>query len=431
MPHVTFVNLYPHTITYLIPLIEEFSTNGWHTTVLLRTKSFSVGDTSYTIDGETMVTSNGGVVLQKIDLSQNISSIQISSSHEYSLIYFLKYFSRQLRNVISKKHFGLDDHFFRKQLRLLPFLSRVLFYTFSLNSNRANLLLKNIESLLPPSKRVKAHLESLNTDLVFVSPANWENRGLYLSTEIEYIKSALKAGTKAVVYQLSLDNFFAREIIHVEPDILLSWTERSGELAERLGLISNRTQKYSVGSLYFEARQNTYKYLLEENKTKCDEASKIILYAGSASGIIDCEIEHDLAKKCSLVLEKLGFELRYRPHPANVPKHLKASCETSFPVGGELVDLYSILERSFAVIGISTTLLHEASYLGLPVIFNRMTNFNIFGDFGMRTLYEKSANFTTTLELEKLVGNLNLTKFSESRVENPSKRIFRLLTNPP
>ena len=80
-------------------------------------------------------------------------------------------------------------------------------------------LFNGIENFLPCSSIFENEIKK--NDIVFLSPCNWHNRHFYLSPEIEFAKAAKKLSITSIVYQLSLDNFSAREILHCDVNYVL------------------------------------------------------------------------------------------------------------------------------------------------------------------------------------------------------------------
>ena len=75
-----------------------------------------------------------------------------------------------------------------------------------------------IEKVAPADPGIVAALRMLAPDCVIVSPAN-----LRYSEEVEYVKGARSLGIPCAIPVLSWDNLTTKGLLHVPPDLLLTW----------------------------------------------------------------------------------------------------------------------------------------------------------------------------------------------------------------
>jgi hypothetical protein len=418
--NIMIVGLYPHTVIYHFKLIEKLKREGYYITLSLRTKTFSVGSERFYIQDSIIYKSNSSSE-SEVFLSLNgfVDNLIITERHEIGLLYLIKYLIRPLRNVAAKSYSN-DDVFYKKQRKNLSSLQKIILNFFYFSPKALNKLLLFVENLLPPSKLALKSLASASPDIVFVSPANWENRRGYLSSESEYVKAASVLNIPSITYQLSLDNFYAREIIHIKPSLLIAWVENSLKFVKELSLLDNKLKTAVCGSLYLEMRFSDLEIsklsdqIIEEN---------YMIYLGSASGIVDANKEYEYFVQLRDFLEKNNIKLIYRSHPNNYPKKYVTQ-STSFESGESLNKLYKSILSSKGVIGISTTLLFESYSLNVPVFFNNMTNYNLHSDLGMSSFSSECTILSSKEDFSLLLATLKTNKTKYQDKIQPSEFIY-------
>jgi len=428
------VNLYPHTLVYVWPLILLLKNKGFEVHISIRTFEKQVGDSIFSInDGKLFKKTSKDEQVLILDLDIKGLSIFKTPTHEFGPIYLLKYFLRPLRNVLSKNLHEVQDQFFTKQYKNLSIFQRIIFHLMKLPSLNLKFLkfLRLLEKSLPPSKRVLSYVTDLDPNFIFVSPANWENRNYFLSPEIEFIKCAKFLNIKSIVYQLSFDNFFAREIIHIQPDYIFSWLEKSLLHIFNVSDFDSKCKGIVTGPLYLEER---FKKINSVNGSRYSKPKKenYFVYLGSASGIISYDEEIEFVEKIRVILKNHNTKVFYRPHPNNIPVEHKLD-KSTFLYGEEMSNFYNFLMKSNGVIGVSTTLLYESYLLGVPVFFNNLCSYDIDNDYAMSLFKDNCYIISDFKDIEKFLldfKNKPSTFPSIFDKKNlPSVKIFSFLKN--
>jgi len=90
-----------------------------------------------------------------------------------------------------------------------------------LSMRMTGFFLKSIESVIPPVRRIMADIREFNPDVLFASPVTLR----FSSSEVEYLKAAIRMHIPSVVSVLTWDNLTTKGLMHVFPDRLLVWNE--------------------------------------------------------------------------------------------------------------------------------------------------------------------------------------------------------------
>jgi hypothetical protein len=238
-----------------------------------------------------------------------------------------------------------------------------------------------VERAIPTSAQVDAYLAGQQPNVVLVTPVVE-----FASTQVEYVKSARRAGIPVAVCVASWDNLTGKGLIRVTPDRVFVWNEiQAREAIEMHGMPRDRV--VATGSPKFdEWFERTPRTTPAEFATAVgiDPARPFVLYACSSTFIAPDEVSFvrrwltALRDRDEPSLRGLGAVIR--PHPQNAQQwsgvDLSDFGNVSVwpprgvqPDAGEArADFYDSLAHSAAVVGINTSVLVEAAIVGKSVL---------------------------------------------------------------
>jgi hypothetical protein len=238
-----------------------------------------------------------------------------------------------------------------------------------------------VERAIPTTGRVDTFLAAQRPDAVLVTPVVE-----FASTQVEYVKSALRAGIPVAVCVASWDNLTGKGLIRVIPDRVFVWNEiQVREAVEMHGVPRGRV--VATGSPkfdeWFERSPRTSPAEFAAT-IGIDPDRPFVLYACSSAFIAPDEVSFvrrwltALRDRDEPSLRGLGAVIR--PHPQNAEQWSGADL-TDFgnvsvwppsgiqPDAGEArADFYDSLAHSAAVVGINTSVLVEAAIAGKSVL---------------------------------------------------------------
>lgn len=397
---ILIVSLYPHLIFYLESLINVFKQNNFEVDYCFRTKKFNIANQKFEIIKNNFYFSNGKVnkkIFFKLNRDENI---YLTPKTKKNILYVFKYFFRLFKNSYYKKK-RKDIHTLKQ--RNYHFIIRYLIYFVPLNS-LIIFLINKIEKYLPIDTNIKNFVsDNSSYDYVLFSPINWENRHYFLNPELELLKAFNKISIKTIVYQLSLDNFYAREIIHFKPDYLVGWENSDCIEINKISHLKIKNM-FNIGSSYLHKRYS-------QIKTSLINKNIDLLYIGSASGIINSDIEYEFFNNLKNSLSK-SLKLIFLPHPANIPSALKDDKEMNFFDDKN----YRLICSSKIVLGISTTLLVESKLLGTPTYINSILSNNYVSDYAMKKYFKDKNNIKNKSDLLKIMNSKELNPIFSPKI---------------
>src|SRR5262249_41159815 len=154
-------------------------------------------------------------------------------------------------------------------------------------SRRAIAVLGALERAIPTSRRVDRFLRERAPDVVLVTPVVE-----FASNQVEYVKSARKAGISSAVGVASWDNLTGKGLIRVAPDRVFVWHEAQAEEAVQMHGIP-RDQVVATGAGKFDEwfervpQTSTAEFA---RKVGLDPERPYVLYACSSAFIAPDEV---------------------------------------------------------------------------------------------------------------------------------------------
>jgi hypothetical protein len=238
-----------------------------------------------------------------------------------------------------------------------------------------------VERAIPTSRTSDAFLREQRPDAVLVSPLIE-----FASSQVEYVKSARKAGIPSAVSVASWDNLTGKGLIRVVPDRVFVWNEvQTNEAAELHGVPRDRVvatgaQKFDE---WFERTPSTSRPDFAA-RVGLDPAGPYVLYVCSSPFIAPDEVSFVRswleALRGSAVPQLRELGVLVRPHPQNASQWEGADLSSFgnaviWPPGGAQpdagdarADFFDSLSHSAAVVGINTSALLEAAIVGKSVL---------------------------------------------------------------
>jgi len=278
-----------------------------------------------------------------------------------------------------------QSNFFRDRWpRYMPFWLRIPvsfpFATSILKTKFVNQILRRIEEIIPPDKKILHQIQEYNPD-VLVSPVVGIR---VMSPNTEYLKAAVALKIPTVSPTISWDSLTTKSMITVFPDIFLLWNKfHKKQIIEHHNAPSERIR--IIGASVFDKWFSIFKpscarsEFCSQHGLKADKP--YILYLGSARGTagdetwLIAELRKELDNSSDPILQQL--QIVVRPHPANAKIYEKFSIPnvTIVPKGGALPNTAESLQLSYdtyyhaaAVVGIFTSAMMEAQIVDRPVI---------------------------------------------------------------
>jgi hypothetical protein len=238
-----------------------------------------------------------------------------------------------------------------------------------------------VERAIPTSRSADRYLREHGADVVLVTPLIE-----FASSQVEYVKSARKAGIPCGVCVASWDNLTGKGLIRVEPDRVFVWNEEQiREATEMHGIARGRV--VATGAQKFDEwfeRKPRWSPAEFAARVGLDPDRPYVLYVCSSPFIAPDETGFVKRWITSIrasdrpVLQDVGVLVR--PHPQNAAQwrgvDLSAFGNATIwpphgaqPDAGEArADFFDSLAHSAAVVGINTSALIEAAILGKGVL---------------------------------------------------------------
>jgi hypothetical protein len=266
----------------------------------------------------------------------------------------------------------------RLTLRLIRFMES---HTSERSSRRIVDALGLVEQAIPTCGRIDAYLRKRRPDAVLVTPVIE-----FASSQVEYVKSARKAGIPSGVAVASWDNLTGKGLIRVLPDRVLVWNEIQVEEAEQLHGVPRGAAIATGAAKFDEWFERRPRWTREELMARAglDSEKPYVLYVCSSSFIAPAEVGF-----VRTWIERLRADQRpplrevgvlVRPHPQNAAQWRGADLSglanvSVWPRAGAQPDagdaraeFFDSLAHSAAVVGINTSALLEAAILGKSVL---------------------------------------------------------------
>jgi hypothetical protein len=235
-----------------------------------------------------------------------------------------------------------------------------------------------VERAIPTCRRIDAFLLERTPDAVLVTPVVE-----FASSQIEYVKSALKAGIPCAVGVASWDNLTGKGLIRVVPDRVLVWNEIQADEAAEMHRIP-RERVVTTGSAKFD------EWFERRPRTSRDELAAKVGLARGPYALYVCSSPFIAPDEVGFVRRWLEYlrgdpalsalGVLVRPHPQNAAQWAGVDLSEfgdvavwpsagAQPDAGEArADFFDSLFHSGAVVGINTSALIEAAILGKTVL---------------------------------------------------------------
>ena len=296
-----------------------------------------------------------------------------------------------LRAILNYRRFLLskdEPRFYRDRLKgYLPFWLKPLIWfehfniNFFLRSESVAKVLRALDNMAPPDRRILAQLKEYKPDVLFVSSGDLPNR----SPQPEYVRAARSLGVKSAFFVTSWDYLEIKGVIPVLPDVLLVWNETQKETAIRDHGVEGGTIRISGGAMF-----DDFFSTLKPSCTKAQFRARhglrpddpMVLYLGSSPTFFkkDLELLGILQKAVDQYAKVHGnpFQIVVRPHPQNDKIYQSLAKDDKnialIPRKGDLPDtvegtqlFYDTLYYSDAVIGVNTSAFIYALIVGKPI----------------------------------------------------------------
>jgi hypothetical protein len=293
--------------------------------------------------------------------------------------------SPALRARMARK---LTEHVTRAQT-IDPLSARLTLRLIRFISSRSSERLSNgivrslgaVERSIPTCREVDDFLREQRPDAVLVTPVIE-----FASTQVEYVKSAQRAGVPVGVCVASWDNLTGKGLIRVVPDRVFVWNElQAREAVEMHGVPRERVAVTGSAKFdeWFERRPATSRAEFTA-AVGIDPERPFVLYVCSSAFIAPDEVSFvrhwltELRARPEESLLRLGVVVR--PHPQNAGQWRGVDL-TGFentvlwPRDAEQPDagdaraaFFDSLHHAAAVVGINTSALIEAAIVGRSVL---------------------------------------------------------------
>jgi len=242
-----------------------------------------------------------------------------------------------------------------------------------------------VERAIPTAEQIDRYLRQRRPDAVLVTPVIE-----FASSQVEYLKSAKRAGIPCAVCVASWDNLTGKGLIRVVPDRVLVWNAVQVEEAVSMhGVPRGRVVTTGAAKFdeWFERRPSTSR---EEFLVRVGLADvPYVLYACSSAFIAPDEVSF-VERWLGVLRDHPGLGevgVLVRPHPQNAGQWggidlSRFGNVAVWPPGGAQPDagearagFFDSLWHSAAVVGINTSALIEAAILGKSVLTPRVPEF--------------------------------------------------------
>jgi hypothetical protein len=266
----------------------------------------------------------------------------------------------------------------RVTLRLVRFMES---HTSERSSRRIVGALGAVEQAIPTCPGIDAYLRDRRPDAVLVTPVIE-----FASSQVEYVKSARRAGIPSAVVVASWDNLTGKGLIRVIPDRVYVWNHIQVDEAESMHGVPSGSAVATGAAKFDEWFERRPRWTREELAARAglDPARPYVLYVCSSSFIAPDEVAfvrewlERLRRDDRPALRDLGVLVR--PHPQNAAQWQTADLSdlpgvSVWPRSGAQPDagdaraeFFDSLAHSAAVVGINTSVLLEAAILGKSVL---------------------------------------------------------------
>ncbi len=241
------------------------------------------------------------------------------------------------------------------------------------------------DAAIPTSGRIDAFVRAERPDVVLVTPI------MKAPAQVEYLKSARKAGVPTAACVKSWDQLTNRGLLRFVPERVLVWNERQRQEAEELhGIPAGRVVATGAQQFdeWFERRPSSTREELAR-RAGIDPAEGYVLYLCSSPDITK-PARGELAFVESWIealrgsgderLRRIGIVVRPHPNPAATNQWKRADLPrfgnaVVWPPGGERpvgeeasAGFFDSLFHSEAVVGINSTSMIEAAIVGKSVL---------------------------------------------------------------
>ncbi len=273
---------------------------------------------------------------------------------------------------------AIDPVTSRATLRLIRFMES---QTSERTSRRIVGALAAVERAIPTAAGIDGYLRQRRPDTVVVTPVIE-----FASTQVEYVKSARRAGIPSGVAIASWDNLTGKGLVRVLPDRVYVWNDvQVNEAVELHGVPRERVVATGAAKFdeWFERRPRWTSEELAE-RAGLEPGRPYVLYVCSSAFIAPEEVGFvrewidRLRADERPVLHDLGVLVR--PHPQNAAQWRDADLSAvpnvavwpragAQPDAGDArAEFFDSLAHSAAVVGINTSALLEAAILGKSVL---------------------------------------------------------------
>ncbi|MGE5272284.1 MAG: hypothetical protein ACM3QU_00720 [Verrucomicrobiota bacterium] len=291
-------------------------------------------------------------------------------------------------------------------------------------SERVIAAMARYDRAIPTSGEIDAFVRDERPDVVLVTPI------MKAPSQVEYLKSARKAGVPTAACVKSWDQLTNRGLLRFVPERVLVWNERQRVEAQELHgipperVVATGAQQFDE---WFERRPSTTR---EEflRRVGLDPAEGYVLYLCSSPDItrpargerafVESWIEAVRGSGDEL-LERIGILVRPHPNPAATNQWRRADLARfgnavvwpsggARPVGNEAsAGFFDSLSHSEAVVGINTTSMIEAAIAGKSVLTIRAPQFAQESTLHFHHLLAENGGFLHVAEsLEEHAGQL-------------------------
>lgn len=295
--------------------------------------------------------------------------------------YFLGSLLTTTRNLLgysvylNPKHSSpfLKDRFKGKMdLRAQKIVNNHLLHS-ALSKKVTQQILRNVENIIPPIRKITQTLSEIRPDLVVVfTNLKWN------TTVVDYLKAAKSQNIPTIMVVASWDNLTTKSTFQIIPDAVFVWNEALANEAVTLHNIPRKkicvTGAQTFDYLFDMKPSCTYQDFCQKHGIQSDKP--FILYVGSSSSISGDET--DYARKFISNLKcKNDFSIILRPHPLNaqiwdnfsVPNLVVSPKGGVLPIASaDKQDFFDVLFYTKAIVGVNTSALLEAAVMDKPCV---------------------------------------------------------------
>lgn len=294
-----------------------------------------------------------------------------------------------LREILSYRRYLLHPEqsvYYRDRWKgyLPSCVQRIFSHVFAermLMSSVAGWIGRMIEHMISPVRLICDDIKAFAPDVVFASPLTLR----FSSSEVEYLKAALRLNIPTIASVLTWDNLTTKGIMHIFPDRLLAWNEvQAKEAVDHQCLPAERVR--ITGAVMFDDWIMHLTPSMSREAFCCAHGLNpeypIVVYLGSSANMAADEtwildkLRHAFNTSDDLRMRRM--QIIVRPHPANyrIYETLKAEGVTVIPKQGSLRDtpeavqlFYNTMHYSEAAVeGANTTAIIESVIAGKPAI---------------------------------------------------------------